>query len=131
MAALDRGGAQARTGVAAGPHGLCASRGAARARMDGGRGCSGPAGAMARDRIRLRDHHLFRVEREPAPWAAALLLAASVATAILCRHRPFAFPAALGIAAMAAGFAVATVKREVIAHPVLAAPVWNVELAGF
>src|SRR5215831_1043533 len=73
----------------------------------------------------------FAVEREPAPWAAALLLAATVAAAILCRHRPFAFPATLGIAAMAAGFAAATVKREIIAHPVLTAPVWNVELAGF
>ncbi len=59
MAALDRGGAQARTGVAAGPHGFCASRGSARARMGGSRGRSGPAGTMARDRIRLWDHHLF------------------------------------------------------------------------
>src|SRR5262249_52976943 len=56
---------------------------------------------------------------------------ATVAAVILCRHRPFAFPATLGIAAMAAGFATATVKREIIAHPVLTAPVWNVELAGF
>jgi competence protein ComEC len=61
----------------------------------------------------------FAVEREPAPWAAAALLAATVAAVILCRHRPFAFPATLGIAAMAAGFATATVKREIIAHPVL------------
>src|SRR5262249_31622820 len=73
----------------------------------------------------------FAVEREPAPWAATLLLAATVAAAILCRHRPFAFPATLGIAAMAAGFAAATLKREIIAHPVLTAPVWNIELAGF
>jgi competence protein ComEC len=73
----------------------------------------------------------FAVEREPAPWAAALLLAATVAAAILCRHRPFALPATVGIAAVAAGFATASIKREIIAHPVLAAPVWNVELAGF
>src|SRR5262249_54482753 len=72
----------------------------------------------------------FAVEREPAPWAAALLLAATVAAAILCRHRPFAFPATLGIAAMAAGFATATVKREIIAHPVLTAAAWKGELAG-
>ena len=32
----------------------------------------------------------FAVEQEPAPWAAALLLAATVAAAILCRHQPFA-----------------------------------------
>jgi competence protein ComEC len=73
----------------------------------------------------------FAVEQEPAPWAAALLLAATVAAAILCRHRPFALPATVGIAAVAAGFATASIKREIIAHPVLAAPVWNVELAGF
>src|SRR5215472_13812443 len=73
----------------------------------------------------------FAVEREPAPWAAALLLAATVAAAIVCRHRPFALPATVGIAAVAAGFAAASIKREIIAHPVLAAPVWNVELAGF
>src|SRR5215467_1684998 len=73
----------------------------------------------------------FAVEREPAPWAAALPLAATVAAAIVCRHRPFALPATVGIAAVAAGFAAASIKREIIAHPVLAAPVWNVELAGF
>ena len=42
-----------------------------------------------------------------------------------------AFPLALGAAAVAAGFATATVKRAIIAHPVLSAPVWNVEVAGF
>ena len=73
----------------------------------------------------------FAVEQEPAPWASALLLAATVAAAILCRHRPFALPATVGIAAVAAGFATASIKREIIAHPVLAAPVWNAELAGF
>src|SRR5262249_3737192 len=73
----------------------------------------------------------FAVCRGAAPWATALRVAPHVAAAILCRHRPFAFPATLGIAAMAAGFATATVKREIIAHPVLTAPVWNVELAGF
>src|SRR5436190_11940383 len=37
----------------------------------------------------------------------------------------------VGLAALAAGFATATVKREIIAHPVLSAPAWSVELAGF
>ncbi len=50
---------------------------------------------------------------------------------ILLRHRPVAFPLALGAAAVAAGFATATIKRAIIAHPVLSAPVWNVEVAGF
>jgi len=73
----------------------------------------------------------FAAEREPAPWATAVLLGGTVLAAILCRHRSFAFATTVGIAAVAAGFATATVKREIIAHPVLSAPVWNAELAGF
>jgi competence protein ComEC len=72
----------------------------------------------------------FTADREPAPWAAILLLAAAVAAAILCRRRPVAFPLALGAAAMAAGLTTATVKRAIIAHPVLSAPAWNVDVAG-
>ena len=34
-------------------------------------------------------------------------------------------------AALAAGFATATGKRALIAHPVLAVPAWNVEIGGF
>ena len=37
----------------------------------------------------------------------------------------------IGLAALVAGFATATIKRAVIAHPVLLRPAWNVELAGF
>ena len=73
----------------------------------------------------------FTIDREPASWAATMLLAATVAAAILVRHRPIGFPLALGAAAMAAGFATVTIKRAVIAHPVLSAPVWNVEIGGF
>ncbi|MGA7489766.1 MAG: ComEC/Rec2 family competence protein [Xanthobacteraceae bacterium] len=73
----------------------------------------------------------FAADREPAPWAAILLLAAAVTAAILCRRRAVAFPLALGGAALAAGLATATIKAAVIAHPVLSAPVWNVDVAGF
>jgi competence protein ComEC len=73
----------------------------------------------------------FTIDREPASWAATVLLAATVAAAILVRHRPIGFPLALGAAAMAAGFATATIKRAVIAHPVLSAPVWNADISGF
>src|SRR5262245_47160395 len=38
----------------------------------------------------------FAVDREPAVWAAALVAAATVAVAILVRHRPIAFPMAVG-----------------------------------
>ena len=72
----------------------------------------------------------FTADQEPAPGATILLLAAAVAAAILCRRRPVAFPAALGAAAIAAGLATATVKRAIIAHPVLSAPAWNVDIAG-
>jgi competence protein ComEC len=73
----------------------------------------------------------FAVDREPAAWAAALLLAATVAATILVRHRPVAFPLTLGAAAIAAGFACVTIKQAIIAHPVLSAPAWNVEIGGF
>jgi competence protein ComEC len=73
----------------------------------------------------------FALDREPAPWAVGLLLAAAVAATVLSRHRPFAFPLAMGAAALAAGLAAATVKRVIIAHPVLAAALWNVDIAGF
>jgi ComEC/Rec2-related protein len=73
----------------------------------------------------------FSVSQEPVPWAAAAFTAGAVVAAILLRHRPFAFPAALFAALMAGGFATATIKRAMIAHPVLAAPAWNVEITGF
>jgi competence protein ComEC len=73
----------------------------------------------------------FAVEREPTLWAAAALVTAMITLAILCRRRPFAFSAMVGVAALAAGFATVTAKREIIAHPVLSAPAWSVELAGF
>jgi competence protein ComEC len=49
----------------------------------------------------------------------------------MARHRPIGFPLALAAAAIAAGFATATIKRAIIAHPVLSAVAWNVEIAGF
>jgi competence protein ComEC len=73
----------------------------------------------------------FAIDREPAVSATALLLAATIAAAILCHRRPFAFPVCVGLAAVAAGFATGAIKREIISHPVLSAPAWNVDVAGF
>src|SRR5712692_7084206 len=73
----------------------------------------------------------FAADREPAPWAAIALFIAAATIAFLVRRRPVAFPLLVGLAAAAAGFATATVKRAIIAHPVLSAPAWNVEIAGF
>jgi competence protein ComEC len=73
----------------------------------------------------------FTAEHEPAVWAAVALTVITCTGAVLARHRPIAFPLALAFAAAAAGFATATVKRAIIAHPVLQAAAWNVEIAGF
>src|SRR5262245_42056201 len=59
----------------------------------------------------------FAAEQEPLPWAAAALFAATVVATVLARHRPVGFPVALAAAAIAAGFATATIKRALIAHP--------------
>jgi competence protein ComEC len=72
----------------------------------------------------------FSADREPHPWAPALLLTAAIAAAVLVRHRAVAFPLALAVAAASAGFLTATTKQALIAHPVLQAAAWNVEIAG-
>ena len=51
--------------------------------------------------------------------------------AIVARRPPIAFPLALALAAVTAGFAVATLKTVQIAHPILARPAGNVAIAGF
>jgi competence protein ComEC len=72
----------------------------------------------------------FTADREPV-----LSVTAAAATALcgaafwLRRHR--IFPLAVMIAAMAAGFAVATWKTARVAHGVLARPVYSVALSGF
>jgi competence protein ComEC len=73
----------------------------------------------------------FTADHEPHLWAAALLFAAAVAAAVVARNRTIAFPLALAAAAVSAGFLTATAKRALIAHPVLQAVTWNVEVAGF
>jgi competence protein ComEC len=73
----------------------------------------------------------FTADREPAIWAApALALAAAVAT-VFARARPVAFPILLGVTAIAAGFAVVTLKSARIDHPILRYTAWNVSIAGF
>jgi competence protein ComEC len=73
----------------------------------------------------------FAADREPALWAAALLFAGAVVGAILARKRPVAFPLALAIAAASAGLLTATARQAWVAHPVLPAVAWNVDIAGF
>ncbi len=73
----------------------------------------------------------FAADHEPALWAAVALLVATSAIAVAARRRPVGFTVALALAVTAAGFATATIKRVLIAHPVLQAPAWNVDIAGF
>src|SRR5215470_13035228 len=70
-------------------------------------------------------------EREPAWWAALVLAAVLAAATVMARRRPFAFPLLLAGAAVAAGFATATLRTRALAHRVLHAPAYNVSVAGF
>ena len=72
----------------------------------------------------------FAADHEPVlPVAAIAALAFCVAAFLLRRQK--VFPVAVMIAALAAGFAVATWKTARIAHGVLARPMFSVALSGF
>jgi competence protein ComEC len=72
----------------------------------------------------------FAADREPlAPVTAVVAIALCVAAFLLRRQK--IFPIAVMIAAIAAGFAVATWKTRLIAHGVLARPMYSVSLSGF
>jgi competence protein ComEC len=73
----------------------------------------------------------FTADREPAVWAALPVAVAGIAVAFIARRSAAGFPLALGFAAIAAGFAVATVQTARIAHPVLQYPVASTAISGF
>src|ERR1700704_3965894 len=73
----------------------------------------------------------FSAEREPAWWAPVALALGLAAATIVARRRPVAFPVMLACAAVAAGFATATLRTFWLAHPVLHAPAYGVSLSGF
>jgi competence protein ComEC len=73
----------------------------------------------------------FTADREPAWWAALPLALAGIALAYLTRRSATGFSLALGFAAIAAGFAVATLQTARIAHPVLRFPTWSASVSGF
>ena len=64
----------------------------------------------------------FTAEREPAWWAASASAGTGAIAAVLLRRRPIGFVVALGLFAITAGFAVATLKAVLIDHPVLRYP---------
>ena len=73
----------------------------------------------------------FTADREPAWWAAASAALVGSVVAFLARRSAFGFAIALGFAAIAAGFEVATLQAARVAHPVLQYPVASVSLSGF
>jgi competence protein ComEC len=73
----------------------------------------------------------FTAEREPAWWAAAGAALAGIALAYAARRNGLGFPLTLAFAAMAAGFAAATLHSARIAHPILQATVWSASVKGF
>src|ERR1700754_3656319 len=72
----------------------------------------------------------FAAAREPVAWVTGVAAAALCTAAFLLRRQK-AFPAAVMIAALAAGFATATLKTARVAHGVLARPMFSVSLKGF
>ncbi len=73
----------------------------------------------------------FAADREPHLWAGLILTAVAISLCIAARARPLAFPVAIAAAAIALGFTLAAWKTARIAHPILAAPAFNVTLSGF
>ena len=72
----------------------------------------------------------FAANHEPVLPVAAATAIALCAVALLLRRQKI-FPVVVMIAAMAAGFAVATWKTARVAHGVLARPMFSVSLTGF
>ncbi|RAI40202.1 competence protein ComEC [Rhodoplanes elegans] len=72
----------------------------------------------------------FAAETEPALWAAAMAFATALGLVVATRRRAAVF-AAIGIAAVAAGFLAATVRGRVVDAPVLRQPAFGAKLTGF
>jgi competence protein ComEC len=64
----------------------------------------------------------FAADHEPAWWAASPLAVVAAIVAVLLRRRPVAFVVGLGVFAVCAGFAVATLKTALIDHSLLHYP---------
>lgn len=73
----------------------------------------------------------FTADREPALWAAVAAATLAIVVAVAARRRAVGFPVALGVAALAVGFGVATIKAARIAHPVLQYPIASASISGF
>ena len=72
----------------------------------------------------------FTAYQEPSPWAAAGALIAASCVAASARRHVILFPLCVAVAAVTAGFAAGTIKRAIIAHPVLQVATSNVSIEG-
>src|SRR6202789_3977868 len=72
----------------------------------------------------------FAADHEPVASVAAVTATVFCLAAFLLRRQK-AFPVAVMIAAIAAGFATATLRTAWIGHGVLARPLYGVTLSGF
>ncbi|HKD28141.1 MAG TPA: ComEC/Rec2 family competence protein [Xanthobacteraceae bacterium] len=73
----------------------------------------------------------FAADREPVWWVATAIGAVVITAAYQLRASPFGFPAAVGCAAIATGFATAALKSRLIDHTILLAPAYSVSVSGF
>jgi competence protein ComEC len=73
----------------------------------------------------------FAANREPAWWAALFFAIATSVAAFFARRRPVGLPLMLAAAAIALGFATATLQTLRIAHPILAGAIPSTTLSGF
>jgi len=73
----------------------------------------------------------FTAAQEPLWWAPLVVVVFAIVGAIAARRRPAIFVFTVGIAALASGFAIATLKTKLIAHPVLSVPVFGAAVTGF
>lgn len=73
----------------------------------------------------------FAAADEPFWWAGLALTLGLAIGAVALRASAAGFPVMLALAAVAAGFTVATLRSHFISHPVLAAPIFSAQLSGF
>ncbi len=72
----------------------------------------------------------FSAEREPVSWVVCVTALASCAAAFALRRTRF-FVSLVILAAIASGFAAATLKATRVAHNVLARPIYTASIKGF
>lgn len=73
----------------------------------------------------------FGAAHEPLPYAGLVPAAGFLGLAIAFRARAFGFHLFVLLTAIAMGFALASFQVQRIAHPVLAAPLQSIDVAGF